>query len=94
MWHHGEIPNGLQIDHIDGNCLNNRIENLRLVTHLQNEWNKPRCGVNYEKGKWRARMQHEGNSVHIGCFPTQEQAIHAYTKTVEPIRGEYLRRAA
>jgi len=33
---YGEIPEGYEIDHIDGDQLNNDISNLRLVTHLQN----------------------------------------------------------
>lgn len=38
IWHYfnGEIPIGLQIDHIDGNRKNNRLDNLRLVTHKEN----------------------------------------------------------
>jgi hypothetical protein len=32
----GEIPNGLEIDHIDGDRHNNSIDNLRIVTHSQN----------------------------------------------------------
>jgi hypothetical protein len=35
-WHHGPVPDGLQIDHIDGDKSNNRIENLRVVTQAEN----------------------------------------------------------
>jgi hypothetical protein len=37
--HNGEIPEGLYVDHIDGDHLNNRIGNLRLVTHKVNARN-------------------------------------------------------
>lgn len=37
--HFGEIPSGMCIDHIDGDGLNNRIENLRLTTLSENQKN-------------------------------------------------------
>lgn len=37
---HGEIPIGMQIDHLDGDALNNRIENLRVVTPALNSRNQ------------------------------------------------------
>jgi hypothetical protein len=38
--HHGSIPPGMVIDHINRNTLDNRIENLRLVSHAQNLQNQ------------------------------------------------------
>lgn len=34
--HIGEIPEGMEVDHIDGNRHNNNVENLRIVTHREN----------------------------------------------------------
>ena len=41
VWYYGEdIPSHLEVDHIDNNRDNNRIENLRLVTHEENQLNR------------------------------------------------------
>ena len=39
VYHKGEIPTSL-LDHKDGNRSNDRIDNLREATHLQNQWNR------------------------------------------------------
>lgn len=54
---YGKIPNGLLVDHIDGNPFNNKKENLRLVTSAENSRNmkaherglKGQSGVYYEE---------------------------------------------
>jgi hypothetical protein len=92
MYHNGEIPDGMHIDHLNGNPSDNRVENLRLCTPQQNEWNKDRkAGVRFESGKWRARYSHNGQDKHIGMFDTKDEAEVAYWNTVKPIRDQYLR---
>ncbi len=39
IWHHGDISSNMVIDHIDNNPVNNKIENLRLVTYSENNQN-------------------------------------------------------
>lgn len=83
------------VDHIDGNGLNCRRENLRVVTQHENSTNvsgprrtnlhSPYLGVGLCRGKWRARIYHNGRLHQIGLFPTPESANQArldYEKTV------------
>jgi hypothetical protein len=88
-YHNGEIPKGLYIDHINRNPLDNRIENLRLCTPTQNEYNKPRKGYRFEAGKWRARIKINGKNKHLGMFDTEEQAKEFYDLAAELVHGEY-----
>ncbi len=46
VMHNGPIPNGFEVGHEDGNPQNNRIENLKLVTHAENMKNLRRFGNN------------------------------------------------
>ena len=77
----GEIPEGLEIDHIDGNRSNNRLDNLRVVTHQHNMLNMTKVkGYSYfkEKDIWIARIFYNGKNHHIGCYKTEEAAAKAY----------------
>lgn len=81
MMHYGEIPEGLQIDHLNQNRMDNRIENLRATTHGENQRNRD-CfkGWTYRKdnSKWRARIMLAGKAVNIGHYGTECAAKLAY----------------
>ena len=79
--HHGHIPNRLQIDHINGDRADNRIANLRLLTHTQNCQNKKSAkGFSYNKrlNKYSAQLKVKGKQIYLGMFDTKEQAKGAY----------------
>jgi len=74
-----------QVDHIDGNRLNNRIDNLRAVTGQQNQQNMKRCtrnksgvtGVswNTEKNRWDAKITHNKKTILLGRFTDFDEAV-------------------
>ena len=76
-----------EIDHINGNPLDNRIENLREVTHLENGRNQKRVpsntsghsGVYWNKTrqKWQAYIYLKKKQHHLGLFLTKKEAIEA-----------------
>lgn len=76
---YGEDP--IEIDHINGDSLDNRITNLRSVTNDDNRRNMTRdkrntsgvTGVSRQKGKWRAQLSRE----FLGLFDTFEKAVAA-----------------
>lgn len=83
----GEIPEGMVIDHIDGNGLNNNPENLRLVTASVNQKNRPLYsnnksgvpGVHFDKksGRWYARVCINGKRETVYSGHSQEEAMKA-----------------
>lgn len=94
-------PKGIEVDHIDGDSLNNRKSNLRLATRAQNAKNCRRPinnksgykGVYFHKasGKWLAQISANGKRVYIGCFDAPELAHAAYLRAAEKLHGEFAR---
>jgi hypothetical protein len=75
-----------QIDHINGNRVDNRIENLRAVNHQQNQWNRTKAkGYYFEKSrnKWKAHISIKGKNIHLGRFDTEEEARASYLQAKE-----------
>ena len=75
------------IDHINGDRLDNRIENLRIVTIAQNNQNirEPKknnkigvLGVCLDGGRYKAQITIQGKNINIGRFDTIEEAANAY----------------
>jgi len=89
LLYHGEWPIG-QIDHINGKTLDNRIENLRVVTNQVNGKNQKLRDSNYtgysgvywdkSRQKWQAQINIEGKTVSLGRFESLEDAGAARKK--------------
>lgn len=87
------------IDHINGNVLDNRIENLRAATHSQNCMNRrvrfdSRSGVkgiSFKKGKWHTCVILDNEKYSAGCFDCKEDAIAAVNKLRKELHGEFAR---
>lgn len=97
-YHYGEIEDGVFIDHINRNKLDNRVENLRLCNKVQNQGNSKvnirnkLCvkGVQITKGgRFRARIDRQGKTFYLGTFDTTEEAHAAYLRAAEEYFGEF-----
>ena len=80
---HGSIPQALQIDHRDGNGLNNQLSNLRLATPHLNSLNRYRrtrrknglpTGVYPQGGRYRAQFRSGGHLYSLGYFDSPQEA--------------------
>ena len=79
-------PDNMQIDHIDGNRVNNSLSNLRVVTRQENQFNRTTAkGYYFRKdiGKWMAQICSNWKVKHLGCFNSEEEARAAYLKAKE-----------
>ena len=96
IYMHREIMNaleGLMVDHIDGDGLNNRKANLRIVTHQRNVWNTQRRGAgwffHWQTRRYRSQIWHCGKKLDVGFFDTKEEAQEAYDFVAYHLRGEF-----
>ena len=99
--HHLVMGNadGMEVDHINLDRLDNRRENLRIVTHQQNQCNQPlqknntsgAAGVSFysPRGKFRARIKASQRDIHLGYYQTFEEAVQARNVGMECMFGEY-----
>lgn len=89
---------GLQVDHINHNGLDNRRKNLRIVTVSQNQANsRKHNGSSKYKGvylkkeinKWTAGIKYNNKRIHIGYFHNEVDAAIAYDLKAKELFGEY-----
>jgi hypothetical protein len=91
--------NGFDVDHISGNKLDNRRNNLRICSHQQNMFNQRRRitnttgypGVSYQKsaGKYEAYINRDGKKIHLGLFMSLKEAIIARQCAADNLYGEF-----
>ena len=70
-----------QIDHVDGNRINNNIKKLRIVNHQQNHFNITNAKGYYwikARKKYRAKITLNNKTIHLGYFKTLGEARQAY----------------
>lgn len=94
-----EVPSRLVVDHINGNGLDNRRENLRAATRSENQWNRTAMkrntsgfkGVHWNKGRglWQAVISKHYKKYHLGYFACPERAHLAYCSAAEDLHGRF-----
>jgi hypothetical protein len=91
----GEPPAGMQVDHINGDKLDNRRCNLRFATNSQNCQNKPPGMRRRWKGLrqygcgWMARIRTPAGRICLGTFKTVAEAARAYNEAAKRLHGEF-----
>jgi hypothetical protein len=108
IWMHREItqaPAGMEVDHINGDALDNQKSNLRICTGSQNKENTRRRtnnqsgykGVHWHKQPsghdlskgWRAVIKKNKNTIHLGYFDNPVEAALAYDEAAKKYFGEF-----
>lgn len=94
-------PDGMQVDHISGDGLDNRRENLRVCNHAENQRNRLKYqsassrykGVSWNQRdrKWYSHIHIDRKRTHIGRFDDELEAARAYNQAAKKHYGEFAR---
>ncbi len=101
----GDIPRGYMVDHINTDGLDNRRENLRLASSVENQRNRRSAQTNSKSGvlgvfwdkhhvKWTAQLYANGKLIHLGRYLDMNDAIAARLKGEAEHFGVYAPLAA
>lgn len=92
---------GQEVDHINGNRLDNRRANLRIATSSQNAMNRKKiegAGSKYKgvcparaAGKFIAQIKVNGKTIHLGTFASEKAAAKTYNIAAKKNFGEFAR---
>jgi hypothetical protein len=91
-------PDNFCVDHINGNRLDNRKENLRICTKADNQKHSKLIiktntsgfrGIVPQKNRWRARISLDNKTRHIGYYDTKQEAAKAYNKIAREYYKEF-----
>ena len=94
-----DVADGMVVDHINGDKLDNRRENLRAVTKTDNNRNRASYsnshsqykGIRLVRGKWIAGITYDGRTRYLGTFYTEIEAARAYDAAALAAYGEFAR---
>lgn len=92
----------LTVDHINGDTLDNRRKNLRVVSYSANQQNKPKrhgtvsryIGVSKrpdDKSKWRSRIRYNCREVYLGTTSSEIDAAIMYDAAAQFLYGTHAR---
>lgn len=91
---------GEVVDHINGDRLDNRKENLRVCSQSENLCNRGKQSNNrsgfkgvylHAPGRWRARIMFKGKLKELGLFDSPSDAHKAYVAAARALHGEFTR---
>jgi hypothetical protein len=93
-------PDGVLVDHINGDGLDCRRENMREADHARNMRNRRKSsssasrfkGVTHRSHGWEATIRTDSGPCYLGCFPTEEDAARAYDAASHYFHGVHGRR--
>ena len=89
---------GQEVDHINGNRLDNRRVNLRFCSRTENQYNKKRQKNNttgykgvrkHRDGKWEAKIRVNGERIYLGIYVNIHDAAKAYDEAALKYHGEF-----